>query len=613
MKLYICYPLGIDVTITPTKGNFPVAEFSTNTISGSVPLSMQFTDRSQNATGWNWNFGDGTNSTQQNPSHVYTQAGTYTVTLTASNAYGSSTLVSNSLIKVSPIPAIVADFNSNVSSGTPPLTVQFNDLTTGSPTTWEWDLNSDGLTDSKEKNPVYQFNNPGIYTVTLRAGSGTAWGIVKKTNYITVGNVLQATFIASPGHGEAPLNIQFTDTSIGAPTAWFWDFGDRTNSTQPNPMHTYSAAVNYTVNLTAINANGTDSKTLNITVHEAPIEDKVLPVANFKFNVTSGPAPLSVLFSDLSQNAAERSWDFNSDGAADSSDVSPVYVYTAPGNYIVSLKVNNENGTASETAIITVLTESNSSIDNRDSSHSSGGGSGGGGAGVSPEPQSNVEAKEISQTFIASGSSVKFDFSQKATPVLYLSFNSNKTTGKTTTIVEMLKGKSTLVSELPSGEVYKSLNIWVGKSGFATPNNIENAIVCFKVEKSWIQDKNIDMSFIALNRYIDGNWTPLSTNLSGEDETFLYFTAKTPGFSPLAITGKTAIKKAVTETQSKPNIQCLEQNTGNTAVNTEQTPGQTQSPNTSEKGKTIAPSFDIVCGIVSLLAVFLHKKNKKHN
>ncbi len=427
-----------------------------------------------------------------------------------------------------------------------------------------------------------------------------------------------AEFSTNTISGSVPLSVQFTDRSQNA-IGWNWNFGDGTNSTQQNPMHTYSAAGNYTVNLTAINANGTDSKTLNITVHEAPFEDEVLPVANFKFNVTGGPAPLSVLFSDFSQNAAERSWDFNSDGAADSSDASPVYVYTAPGNYIVSFKVSNANGNASETAIITVLTESNSSIDNRDSSHSSGGGSSGGGAGASPEPQSNVEAKEISQTLIASGSPVKFDFPQKATPVLYLSFNSNKTTGKTTTIVEMLKGKSTLVSELPSGEVYKSLNIWVGNSGFATPNNIENAIVCFKVEKSWIQDKNIDMSSIALNKYNDGKWNPLSTNLSGEDETFLYFTAKIPGFSPLAITGKTTVKEAVTETQSEavtetqyePNIQGLEQNTGNTAVNTEQTPGQTLSPNTSEKGKTTAPSFDIVCGIVSLLAVFLHKKIRK--
>ena len=52
----------------------------------------------------------------------------------------------------------------------------------------------------------------------------------------------------------------------------------------------------------------------------------------------------------------------------------------------------------------------------------------------------------------------------------------------------MLKEKSTLVSGLPSDEVYKSLNIWVGNSGFATPKNIEKAVICFKVEKSSIRD-----------------------------------------------------------------------------------------------------------------------------
>jgi PGF-pre-PGF domain-containing protein len=228
-----------------------------------------------------------------------------------------------------------------------------------------------------------------------------------------------------------------------------------------------------------------------------------LPVADFNANATSGYVPLSILFTDTSQNAEARDWDFNNDGIADSSDAIHVYVYTAPGNYTVNLKVSNTNGTASKTATITILKESNSSGDNSsggsgsdESSHSS---SSSGGAGGSPEPQSNVETKEISQAFVTSGNPVKFDFPRNATSVIYVSFDSKKTAGKTTTIVEMLKGKSILVSELPSDEVYKSLNIWVGNSEFATPNNIKNAVVCFKVKKSWIQDKKINQSSITLN------------------------------------------------------------------------------------------------------------------
>jgi len=191
---------------------------------------------------------------------------------------------------------------------------------------------------------------------------------------------------------------------------------------------------------------------------------------------------------------------------------------------------------------------------------------------------------------------VKFDFPQKVTPVVYVTFDSKKTAGKTTTIVEMLKGKSTLVSQMPSDEVYKSVNVWVGNGGFGDSNYIENAAINFKVDKSWINNKNIDKSSITLNRYSDSKWGQLPTSLSGEDNTYLYFTAKTPGFSPFVITGKTAASEAVTETQSKPNIGSLESNASNA------TNEQTKSPSTK------TPGFESICGILSLLAIFLHKR-----
>ena len=129
-----------------------------------------------------------------------------------------------------------------------------------------------------------------------------------------------------------------------------------------------------------------------------------------------------------------------------------------------------------------------------------GGSGGGGGAGGSPEPQSNVEAKELSQAMITSGKPVKFDFPRNATSVVYVSFDLKKTTGKTTTIVEMLKGKSTLVSELPSEEVYKSLNIWVGKGGFGDSRISKIRSYVSRLKNPVFQDKNIDKSSIVLNR-----------------------------------------------------------------------------------------------------------------
>ena len=181
--------------------------------------------------------------------------------------------------------------------------------------------------------------------------------------------------------------------------------------------------------------------------------------------------------------------------------------------------------------------------------------------------------KELSQVFITNGNAVKFDFTKNATAVVYLSFDSKKTVGKTTTIVEMLKNKSTLTPDAPEGEVYNYLNIWVGNSGYATEKNIENPVICFKVEKSWMKDKGIDQSSIILNRYSDKKWNPLTTRQSGDDEKYLYFTAETPGFSPFAITGKITAKETVTEILPEPGTQDPEQNE-NTKSEVEETSEQ---------------------------------------
>ena len=82
---------------------------------------------------WLWDFGDGTNATEQNVSHTYTSVGKYTVNLTVSNADGSDSEVKTKYIIVNePLPgAPVANFTANVTSGTAPLDVQFNDASTG--------------------------------------------------------------------------------------------------------------------------------------------------------------------------------------------------------------------------------------------------------------------------------------------------------------------------------------------------------------------------------------------------------------------------------------------------------------------------------------------------
>ncbi|KKH45874.1 hypothetical protein EO93_05485 [Methanosarcina sp. 1.H.A.2.2] len=427
-----------------------------------------------------------------------------------------------------PVPP-VADFKANITQGPAPLSVLFTDLSQNA-ISRSWDFDNDGNIDSTAKSEVHVYEVPGKYTVKLTAVNTN--DTVSKTAVITVlekeVDILPvANFKANTTSGNAPLSVLFTDLSQDA-TSRTWDFGDGVTSTERNPTHSYSLAGTYTVNLKVSNQNGTDSKTAVITVLKKEIE--ILPTADFSTNVTSGYAPLVVLFTDLSQNATSRSWDVNNDGVEDSNAASFVYVYPATGTYTVKLIAINAKGTDTKTTLI--------AVDKKSSGGSSSGGGGGGGGGGSPEPAKNVEVKELAQVFITNGKAVKFEFTKNATCVVSVGFDAIKNVGKTTTIVEQLKKKSALVSKMPAGEVYKSFNVWVGNAGYATSKNIENPILSFKVEKAWIQDRLIEQDSITLNRYDEKVWTQLPARLSGEDKKYLYFTAETPGFASFAITGE---------------------------------------------------------------------------
>lgn len=168
---------------TLISSNLPTAAFSASPILGKAPLKVSFTDKS---TGlpikWQWNFGDGTSSTKQNPAHKYSKVGSYTVRLTATNSAGSNTLTKKDYIKVITKP--VANFSAKPTSGKTPLTVDFSDKSTGIATKWKWNF-GDG-TISREKNPKHQYLQEGNYKITLTVSNTAGSSTVTKTNYIKV-------------------------------------------------------------------------------------------------------------------------------------------------------------------------------------------------------------------------------------------------------------------------------------------------------------------------------------------------------------------------------------------------------------------------------------------
>jgi uncharacterized repeat protein (TIGR01451 family) len=163
----------------------PIADFTASPQSGTMPLTVIFSDTSQSdPNGWIWDFGDGTSSMKRNPTHVYSGTGTFTVSLIASNALGSDSLTRSSYIVVIEPMAPQADFLASPTLGFAPLTVTFTDQSSHSPTTWLWHF-GDGST-STEQNPTHTFTLPGIYTVTLTASNLQGIDTIVKHNIITV-------------------------------------------------------------------------------------------------------------------------------------------------------------------------------------------------------------------------------------------------------------------------------------------------------------------------------------------------------------------------------------------------------------------------------------------
>src|SRR5664280_963943 len=549
------FALGKFIGLLPVQPVYPVANFNTNVTSGYAPLSVQFNDLSENANAWNWDFGDGVNSTDQNPTHTFSAAGNYTINLTASNGNGTSSKLGTITVleQEQPVPAYTIDkkVTDVIGKGSTEKITK-----AGDGVTYQIDVNNTGnvnLTNVKVNDPLINLAGPveslnangvlevgetwtytGTYTVTqgdinsnggedgfisnmatvtsdqLGPKSDSAEVPIKEEpSEITPSYCIYKSIIGADENGDCTVNsprdvihyrivvkndgnVDLTGVSVNDPMIILTGpIGDDNDPRVLNPGETWvytgdyaltQADINnkeYIDNTATVSSNELPSKSFSVSqlidknadlsiqmstigideagdkmidelgdiinyqvavknngdisltgvlvndpmvkltrsgdnggsgllepgktwvykgnyiVTQADIDnvlgiientatvscdqlsDKsssielpisrilsvtsgsenstVLPVANFSTNATSGYTPLSVQFTDLSQNTTSRSWNFNNDGIADSSDMSPVYTYTAPGTYITNLTVSNANGTDSKIATINVL------------------------------------------------------------------------------------------------------------------------------------------------------------------------------------------------------------------------------------------------------------------
>jgi PKD repeat protein len=175
-----------------------------------------------------------------------------------------------------PVKPPVANFSANLTSGNAPLTVQFTDTSTGSPTSWSWDFNGDGVADSNVQSPLYTYTAPGTYTASLTVSNGN--GASSKSMTI---NVNQTT----PGPGGSNANLTNLIINSGTFTPAF------------SPGTT-----NYTYNMSIVVTPTAEDSNANITVNGTSVASgQALPIS---LNIGQN----TVIIAVTAQNGATKTY-----------------------------------------------------------------------------------------------------------------------------------------------------------------------------------------------------------------------------------------------------------------------------------------------------------------
>lgn len=339
-------------TLTITVFANPVANFTTNPLTGCTPLNVTFGDASSAGSGvitqWQWDFGDGGVSTSQNPSHVFNTVDSFTVSLIVKDANGCQSSITKSKHVKTSAP-FVGEFLANGNSGCAvPATVHFSSTVAPSGAySYAWDFGDGGT--STLSNPDHTYTTAGNYTVILEITAANGCKVVvNKSNFVTLGS-LNASFTYTLSSSCAPSILNLTNTST--PNLSSLVFGWKLNGTQDrfstNPNYLLTTQGPHQVMLIARNSAGClDTAIQTITLNSRPD-------AGFVTNKTAFcDVPAVVQFTDTSKGGP-TSWAWNFGNSVGGTTQNPSATYTAEGTYVVRL-IASKGGSCSDTAYTTI-------------------------------------------------------------------------------------------------------------------------------------------------------------------------------------------------------------------------------------------------------------------
>jgi gliding motility-associated-like protein len=330
------------VTNTIILANKVAASFTLNTKSFCIGSVISFSDVSTYSLGtigsWKWDFGDGSSSTQQNPSYTYTTTGNYSITLTALGTDGCNGKYTVPVIISGPPTVSFSSSSGTVCSG---AIISFsNQSTAPANSTYFWYF-GDGNTSSSQS-PAYTYTTAGNFPVKLIVT--TPPGCVDSLTSAASTSVFSSPNTAfNVGSACVQTNIVFTNlTSIasGSVVSYAWQFGDGDVSTSLSPSHTYTSAGTYTILLEATSDIGckiSKSKVIFATVK---------PNVAFAYSNFVDCLGDFLTFNNQSSTSGDATfgWEFGDGGK--SNDQNPSYRYISNGYYPIKLVVTNPGGCA---------------------------------------------------------------------------------------------------------------------------------------------------------------------------------------------------------------------------------------------------------------------------
>ena len=303
----------------------------------SIPIVVNYVDKSINAVSWQWQFGNGASSISKNPSNTINEFGTFTDKLIATNSNGCSDTVSVpgniKIEKMNPF------FNTDQKKGCAPLTVIFADTSTAQNKiiAWNWDF-GDGKF-SNEKNPTTVFENVGKFNVTLTI-TDTLGCTASISDSIKTGIKQIPNFKAVPDISCAFSPVVFSDMSTDASVLdeWIWAFGDGASSLEQNPIHQYQDTGGFSITLRA-GFNGCFAeitKDTNVLISG--------PISSFEMEGTCDD-PFTFTFKPTFKNVTRFAWDFGDTTALNTMDSVVVHYFKYNVDYNVKLKTFNDTTT----------------------------------------------------------------------------------------------------------------------------------------------------------------------------------------------------------------------------------------------------------------------------